>query len=250
MPGVGLAIRYGIGALVALPLAVPIFLYALITRRRPFHPHGVVCRAEVTALDDVVGPRLAGPALVRLGPAFQREEATAQDVLALAIRFRRAGQPLASEADARHGDQDLIAASMESFRTVRADHARTDVSDYLGNEYSTVTVWTIDGLGPGLLRALPPPPAPRERGTTRLERLDADIQAGRAVLTLEARDLRNQPLRRVAELRLVERLPWDGRRFRTSMLRSGRGLRPTGFRNGIRVVVYPVSQVGRRIFGG
>jgi hypothetical protein len=34
------------------------------------------------------------------------------------------------------------------------------------------------------------------------------------------------------------------------MLRTARGLVPTGFRNGIRLVAYPVSQLARRLRGG
>ena len=34
------------------------------------------------------------------------------------------------------------------------------------------------------------------------------------------------------------------------MFRTGRGLTPTGFRNGVRAIVYPVSQFARGLRGG
>lgn len=244
-----MGIRYALGAMIGLPIAGVIFVYALVTRKRAFHPYAVVCDAEVTAIDPVIGARLAGPASVRLGPAMKREVEAGQDVLAMAIRFRRPGEPLAAEADLRRGDQDVIVASMERFGTIFADRARTDITDYLGNEYSSVSWWQIDGVGIGRLRAIPLPPTDPGRAPTRLERLDADIAAGRARFTLEARQ-DGAPPRPIAELALTRRLDFPGNELRISMYRRGRGLRPTGMINGIRSVVYPVSQVGRRVLGG
>lgn len=247
MYAIGLGILFAVGALVALTLlAVPIFLWSLIRGARAVHADGVVCRAEVVPIDAAIGPRLAGPAVVRLGGAFKNEGETGSDVLGMAVRFRRSAGPIASEADLADGDQDFLAGTFESFWTARKDQARTRVEDFLANEYSSVSVWRIDGAGPGKLRALPPSPAGSRTGS-RIERLDADIAAGRAAFTLEART--NGTRVPVAELRLLERLPHRGRALRISMFRTGRGLRPTGFRNGIRAVVYPVSQLARRLRG-
>ena len=91
------------------------------------------------------------------------------------------------------------------------------------------------------------------RPARRVERLDADIAAGRAKFILEAREAPGPDgagAQRIAELRLVERLPADDPTFKISMLRTGRGLVPTGLRNGVRVIDYPVSQLARRLRGG
>ena len=63
-------------------------------------------------------------------------------------------------------------------------------------------------------------------------------------------DLANGATIEVAELRLIERLPIDGRALRVSMFRQGRAIRPVGFRNGVRATVYPISQLARRLRGG
>jgi len=244
----GLGFLFALGAVIALLLAIPIFLYSLARGRRAFHADGIVCRAEVIAKDADLGPRLAGPAIVRLSGAFNDEGRSGTDVLGMSLRFRRATDPYAREEDLAIGDQDCLFGTFESFRTAKRDRANTDVSDYLGNQYSSVAVWRLDQLGAGKLRAIPIGPAPV--GPTRVARLDAAIAAGRAAFALEARDTDEHPLRIVAELRLIERLPLRGRFMRISMFRNGRGLVPTGFRNGIRAVVYPVSQLARRIRGG
>src|SRR5687768_17788087 len=118
MHAFGMGLRYALGALIGIPIAGVIFVYALVTRKRAFHPFAVVCDAEVTPIDAVVGPRLAGPASVRIGPAMKKEAQGGQDVLAMAIRLRRAGEPLDGEGDLGRGDQDLIVASMEAFSSL------------------------------------------------------------------------------------------------------------------------------------
>ena len=230
-----------LGWLVALVLfSGPLFVYALIRGRRAFHADGPVCRAEVIALDDVIGPRLAGPALVRFSGAFRDEGARGSDILGMAVRLRHAGDPA---DDPRIGDQDILFGTFETFHTALADMEHVDVGDYLGRPYAAVSRWKVKGLGVRPLRAVPPPPADPARADSRLGRLDADIAAGRAVLVLTA----PEP---VAELRLVERTTLDGRQLRMSMFRTERGIHPVGFRNGVRALLYPLSQTARRLRGG
>jgi hypothetical protein len=111
-----------------------------------------------------------------------------------------------------------------------------------------VTPWWVTTLGPVLLRLVPPPPQPADRGADRLARLDADLAAGRARFDLAVDTGTTE--RVIAELQLVERIAIDDRRLRASMFRQGRGVRPLGLRNGIRATVYPLSQVARRLRGG
>jgi hypothetical protein len=55
---------------------------------------------------------------------------------------------------------------------------------------------------------------------------------------------------KLATLRLTQVLREDDPAFRISMFRTAGGLAPTGFRNGVRAVVYPVSQLARHLRGG
>jgi hypothetical protein len=233
----GLRLLFGLGAVVGVLAAIAVFVRSLLRAARSFHASGTVCRAEITALDDVVGPRLAGSARVRFSGASGPENSAAQSILGIAIKIG--------------SDQDLPLASFESFLHASEATRATNVCDYLANQYSSVTPWRARGLGIVWLRVMPP--ATTAQTGSRTDRLAADIAAGRAVLTLEARDASGPDgaLRaRLAEIRLVERLPADDPAFRISMRRTGRGIAPTGFRNGIRFVAYPASQLARRLRGG
>jgi hypothetical protein len=239
----GLGILFALGAMIGLVLGVVvIFWVSLVRGARAVHADGIVCRAELVARDADLGPRLAGPAIVRLSGAFEAEGAAASDVLGLDIRMRKPAE--AASLDASVGDQDLTLGTFESFRTASADRARTDVRDYLANRYSSVTPWWVPDLGPVTFRIAPPPAQPVERAADRAGRLAADIAADRARLVLSAGAIE------VAELRLVERVAIDARALRVSMFRQGRAVRPVGFRNGIRATVYPISQLARRLRGG
>lgn len=246
MRTLGLALLFLAGALAGLVVGLLAAVVSLLSGRRAVHAHGVICRAELRALDDVVGPRLAGPAVVRLGGALHADEAHGGDVLGLALRMRR--KDASHELDLSVGDQDLLLGTFESFHTVARDLARTDVHDFLANEYGSVAPWHIAGVGIGKLRALPPAKLERARAPDRLSRLDADIAAGRARFTLVVLEAHGTP-RPIAELHLLERLALDDGALRMSMFRTSRGLRPVGFRNGIRAVVYPLAQAARRLRG-
>jgi hypothetical protein len=271
---IGLLILFAVGAVLGLAIGLVIVPVSWLRAARAVHADGVVCRAEVVATDPCAA-RLAGPALVRLSGALEPQTA-GSDVLGLCIRMQRTASD-----DAAQGDQDLLLGSFESFHTVGRDRARTDAGDYLANRYSTVTPWWLTGHGPVILRLVPPPAAPADRGSDRLARLDADLATGRAGFTLMVgtgsgelaladvqltervdTDLAAERARfglavttpagqtTLAELRLLERLAIDGRTLRASMFRQGRGLRPLGLRNGIRATVYPMSQLARRVRGG
>jgi hypothetical protein len=240
MRSIGLGLRFALGALLALVFAaIPIFLRSLIRGARSFHPRGTVCRAELTALDDVVGPRLAGSARVRLSSATADENSPSPSILGMAIKLGT--------------DQDLAVATFESFTKASEGTKHTNVADYLGNQFASVAPWRARGLGVIWLRAIPDPAASAAKTGTRVERLDADIAAGRAKFVLEAREAPGPDgavRSRVAELRLIERLTDDDPKFQVSMFRTGRGVVPTGFRNGVRAIVYPVSQFARGLRGG
>ena len=77
--GIVLWVLFAIGAVAGFVLGVVvIFWVSLIRGARAVHADGVVCRAELVARDALVGPRLAGPAIVRLSGAFEPQETTYQ----------------------------------------------------------------------------------------------------------------------------------------------------------------------------
>ena len=188
-------------------------------RARAFHARGTVCRGELTALDDVVGPRLAGSgaraAVERLGTTrTRRSRASSGSAIKLG------------------SDQDLPLASFESFIKASEATRTTDVADYLGNQFSSVTPWHVRGLGIMWLRAIPVPAANAPKTGTRVERLDADIAAGRAKFVLEAREAPGPDgavRARSSSCASIERLAADDPNFQISMFAHAvAALVPTG----------------------
>ena len=138
---VGLLALFAIGAMLGLVLGVVlVFWVSLVRGARAVHAEGVMCRAEVIARDGVVGPLLAGPAIVRLSGAFEGP-ATAPTCSGSSSRLQR------HAADPAIGDQDLVFGTFESFATASRDRALTDVGDYIANKYSSVTPWWTPSLG-------------------------------------------------------------------------------------------------------
>jgi hypothetical protein len=239
-----LTVLFLFGASVGIVLGLGFFAIALLRRTRPIHRHGVVCYGELLARDAVIGPIFAGPVLVRWSGAFADQLTGRSDVLGVMIRLRRSAD--ASSSAPVTGDQDLLLGSFESFRSAARDRAATNVTDYLANRYSTVTPWWIPGVGAAVLRLSEMPgivAAPPDRGGSRLPRLDTAMAGDRARLLVTAQI--GARTVEIAELRLVARAPIEDRHLRASIFRSGRGIRPVGFRNGIRATVYPLSQFGR-----
>jgi hypothetical protein len=237
--GALLYVLFAIGMAIGLAVGFLIFWVSLVRRARAVHAEGVVCRAEITPRDGAIGPKLAGGALVRLSGAFEGQAATAGDVLGWSMRLQKT-----AAIDPTVGDQDLVFGTFNSFLTAKRDAAATDDGDYLANKFSSVTPWLVPSIGPATLRLVPPPAAARDRGADRLARLDADLAADRARVVLTVNSLE------VAEIRLVERLAADASALHVSMFRTGRAVRPVGVRNGMRAMIYPISQLGRRIRGG
>ena len=241
------ALFFVLGMLLGVVIAPMFFFSALARRARPVHQHGVVCRAMLIELDNNVGLRLAGPAIVRLSGAFSADTADGQrrpDILGIALRLQLEG----FSEDLRVGDQDLVFGTFESFRTASEDRAKVDPRDFLANEYSSVTPWRVPGLGIMHLRLTAAGSAHVDEGDTRNEVLERRISVGDAEMTLVAR--RGGHTIALARVVLLQRLDMDGSALRISMFRTGRGFYPTGARNGLRAVGYPVSQLARRLRGG
>lgn len=238
---IGLKLLFVGGAVVGISISWFIFFRSLFRGARAFHPQGSVCTAEITAIDDhVIGKRLAGPARVRLSGVGEPENSPNQTVIGLAV-------------DVADGAQNLLTATFEAFLKTGEGTRNTDVTDYLGkNQYASVAPWRVDGAGVMWLRIIPHADAQVAKSGSRTERLDADIAAGRAKLVLELRTAPNAdgPLHAaIATITLAKREPADDPKFRMSMWRTGRGFNPTGFRNGVRAIVYGVSQFARGLRG-
>lgn len=229
-------ITFVLGMLLGIVVAIPIFIRSLLRGMRAFHEHGTVCRAEVTALDEA-GRALAGSARVRFSPASGDADAPGQTIIGCAIKFGE--------------NQDVALATFEKLLGIPDGTKHTNVTDYFANQYPSATPWRVRGLGDVWFRLIPN--APIATDGVRSARLDAQIAAGAATLTLETRSAPypDGPLRvKLVEIKLVAREPQDDPKFHISMFRSGKGVSATGLRNGVRSIVYPFSQLGRTIRGG
>jgi hypothetical protein len=230
-------IGFAIGNFFGVLLSPVIFTISFFKAARAFHAQGTMCRAKIVALDDVVGPRLEGNATIRLSGSAKPENSPEQSILGMAMKFG--------------GTQDLPIATFESFLKAKQATANTDVKDYLANQYSSVTPWKVEGLDGSIwFRAMPKTSI--VAGALRTERLAAHIAEGNAVFVLEARSAPGPDapvVKALAEIQLVDVLRGDDSSFDMSMTRNGLGIRPLGIRNGIRRIVYPVSQYARGLKG-
>jgi hypothetical protein len=231
-----LLLGFVVGAILGLPIAIlVIFPVSLYRGARAVHASGTLYRASISN-----HPTLAGPALVRLSGAFTPSTSTAHDILGLAIRFQKT-----LSDDPKDGDQDLLLGTFTSFSTARRSLATTDAADFLANAYASVTPWTrADGTVTTFTIPAAKPAAPAADNLDRIARLDADIAANRATLSLQSDGAV------VATVTLTARSDADPRLLRESMFRTGRGIRPLGIRNGLRATIYPISQLARRLRGG
>lgn len=206
---------------------------SFIRGKRAVHAEGIVCDAELVALPPY--QRLSGPAVVRLSGAISGQRARS-DILGFALRLQRR-----ASRDPREGDQDLLFGTFESFFTLRSGVEHTHADDYLTNHYSSVSPWWIAEHGPVVLRLEPQDHEEVISDGDRLARLDAAIAEDRARFALVI-----APGRPLAEIVLHARRG-EAPDLRMSMFRNGRGIRPLGFRNGIRAIVYPINQSARRL---
>ena len=234
-----LRLLFVIGMLVAFVfLTIPIFLRSFFRKARAFHPSGTVCTAKITPIDDA-GKPLAGTARVRFASATADENSPEPSIIGMSIKIG--------------DDQDLALATFESFTKAGDATKASNVADYLvANQYASVAPWLVRGLGVTWLRALPDPAASTDKTGTRVERLRADIDAKRASLVLEARAAPGPDAEvhaKLATIVLTGIEPQDDPNHHISMFRHGRGVTATGFRNGVRSIVYPVSQFARGLRG-
>lgn len=235
-----------IGAIIA-PL---VFFGSLIRGTRIFHPSGVVYRAEVKPLAQggalgLLAQRLAGTALVRFSGALRAwpQGKRGPDILGVALRFR-AQEEVTPRS--RAGAGDLLLAAASSLSALGLALFRTNVNDFLGNEYSALLPFTLECSGKVRLRLVPQQASPA--GADRRERLAQAVARREAVLHLEARaEGAGEPWVPLAAIDLRERLDIDERELAFDPGSPPMGLVPSGVLQWLRPVAYRASQRGRRL---
>lgn len=247
-------VYYGLGVIIGLLLLSWVFfVLSFLRRARFFHPSGVVYSAQAwpaPGLASVAGvevaERLAGCALVRFsGGLFkQKGQGVKMDSLGMGIRFH--GQPGPCAPNAR-GGQDLFLVSFQSFGVMAHDIKATNCGDYLDNTYWAITPYEVQGLGRVSLRITAT--GAGGLGAARDERLEDAVRAGAASLRLEMAPWGTNDYQPLADVRLDRRVELE-HELRLTPHAAGRGLRPIGFLQGLRVAPYAASHLARRLCGG
>lgn len=224
----------------------PLFgLGSVVRRARVLHPNGLLLRGVATALPEdselaALGSRLAGPVLARFSSGWWKEREW-PDVLGCALRFTRAEVP---SAEAQHGDQDLLLATVRVPLTTLLAPLTTHVDDYLRNHYFGVSPFEAGMRDRIKLRLSPDGPAPEL--DTRAERLNAALAEGPIGFVLHARAARlaaqYSPILRIE---LSQRVELDQEQLRFNPFRTGRELEPAGFIHALRIPAYAASRTGR-----
>ena len=188
------------------------------------------------------GEFLSGPALVRLSATFTRGEAEKQDVIGLVVRFG-ASESLLLPADA----QDVLTATFDGFSRTQLERGRdtTNCHDFLDNDYRGIARYLVPGMGLSRLRftGLRRPAAGGGKGT-RIARLDEAMAARDARFVLECSQGVDAWLA-LGTLDLERRIDISQKQLAFSPFRAGRGIRPTGFLNGLRRANYVLSRFMR-----
>ncbi|WP_143195542.1 hypothetical protein [Archangium sp. Cb G35] len=247
-------IYYGLGVFFGLLLLSWVFfLLSFLRRARFFHPTGVVYSAmayPAPGLASVMGvevaERLSGCALVRFsGGLFkQHGREVKTDSLGLGLRFH--GQPGPCTTNAP-GGQDLFLVSFHSFGAIAQDIKATNRDDYLANTYWAITPYEVKGLGRVSLRIIAS--GAGARGLSRDERLEDAVRSGAATLRLEMAPWGTDDYQPLTEVRLDSQVELEDE-LRLTPHAAGRGLRPIGFLQGLRVFPYAASHLARRLCQG
>ena len=239
------------GRITGLALSPFTGLISAARHSRMFHPSGVSCEAVAEPVAAAgaardVAARLAGPVLVRWSSAWWKTGEWL-DVLGCALRFSQA--PLGAEP--KHGDQDLLFATIQRPWTMPLAPFTTHEHDFFANDYYGVSPFDVPPLGRIEWR-LTPEGAPSLGRGSREERIAYRIESDSARLFLEWAPYPG-PLKRPVDdsflpllrLRLTGFSEVDQRRLRFDPFRSGRGIEPVGFVHNLRRAAYWTSQRAR-----
>jgi hypothetical protein len=211
--------REAIGTVAGWLSAPLVGLIGLARRGRVFHPTGDLYEAEVIPLT-FAAERFAGRAVVRLSSAlWKRHEWT--DALGLAMRIK--------------DEQDLLFATIKSPLTLFTAPLKTEVHDYLANDYFGVA--PFDALGMGRVKLRMRSARPAGLGEDRSDRLEQAVLRGAAIFQLEMRKTFTRKWIPIAEVRLTKRIEEE---IRFDPFKTGLGLEPRGFVHALRRGIYAV----------
>jgi hypothetical protein len=206
-------------------------------RGKAVHPRGAVHRARLVvddAHDAPPGSRLlATPteheALVRFSRSLGLPRPL-PDLLGMSLRVLDAYGP------ARH--QDFLLVSSVDLPVLH--HLFVPASDVEQRVYSSSLPYR-SGDATFLVGALPDPGSPRPAGGDELDRLARAAATGQLAFGLAVAPV-GRRFRRVASIRVGERLPEALDAMRFNPFSCGGGLRPIGMLNRLRDYAYPLSQ--------
>jgi hypothetical protein len=219
------------------------FIGSHLRQARLFHPTGELFQAEVDSDAELVTP-LKGSALVRISTSLWKKGLELPDAWGCAIRF---GWTPEEGAALSAWHQDLIFASFKRLIELPISPLTSRGGDFTQNVlYSVVpSTW-----GPETVRfRLEPENSRYSRGINRWERLAAWQESGRAELTLYyTRFGFRDRWRKLARVRLLEKVEMDQNLLGFSPFHDGMGIRPAGLVNHIRRATYSASQRARAKF--
>lgn len=238
-----------VGRLVGGVWAPFLMLGSLTRNARIFHPEGLVFWARVLPItkDGALGEfakRLEGPALVRLSSGWWRNEKEWPDVLGIAIRFVDTKNINVQHPGIR--DQDMLFATFKRSLGLPMAPLRTNVHDFMANDYHAILPFAVENMGRVKFRLLPMR-LPTEPGNRR-NKLAARIAAGTAVFRIEMKQVKfRAKWKEVASVEIRELALVDQDKLAFNPFHAGRGIVPVGPVHMIRAAAYAASVVGRSI---
>jgi hypothetical protein len=152
----------------------------------------------------------------------------------------------AMSAEPAAGDQDLLFESAGSLWALPVAPFRTNVDDFLLNQYSALLPFEVEGAGKVHFRLVPEGTV--TEGADARERLERAVAAGAATLRLEVRQaVRGEGWTPLAEIVLQEKVDVDPPRLGFNPARDGKGIKLRGILQWARPTAYLASQRGRRL---
>lgn len=184
--------------------------------------------------------RLAGSGLIRLSSAWWKT-GELPDLLGVGLRIGR------DDREGEGDEQDLLFASARSLVTLVPAALRTDVHDFLANDYFAIAPYELEGVGRVKLKLRSRGPSPD--GHDRASRLRAAVEAGQTGFDLlVARGTGGtEDYEPFVHVWIGEPLELDDEKLRLTPEHAGRGLRPVGFVNAARRLAYDASRRARAI---
>lgn len=227
----------------------PMFgIVSLLRRARAFHPTGMVFHAMVKPHQNVdstyieLAKNLSGSALVRLSSSIWKHDTMLPDSLGCSISFR---------ADKAQGSypsefgQDLILLTSKSLLFLPVYILTTQQSDFLANQYFSITSFRIADKHEKVKFRLTPQSV-QAMGRNRSERMIDALEKNKANFLLEIKsDAPTTSWIPLLDIRLDSVVDINQENLNFSPFRSVAGIEPAGFVNFLRDGPYVFSQFAR-----